>query len=119
MKLAHGDTLSKLALRYNLDAATIKTANGLIGNEIECWRDELWLPPLQGQQPRPAEQVDPLCQFRSELHTMRRRQLHGTQVMELPSRLEAQAYLSLHNNDMMSAVCAFEEDAIWAFEQSK
>ena len=49
VSLRFGDTLAKLALRYNLDVSTLKAANGIVGSEIETWRDELWLPPLGKQ----------------------------------------------------------------------
>jgi hypothetical protein len=130
VQLRMGDTLTKLALQYNLDAATIKSANGIVGSEIEAWRDELWLPPLAGSlhpPPLTLEVVaDPSRLFHRELRIHRTQQQQQQQMgaapmaattSETPSQPEIDAYMALHDGDISAAVAAFHEDAAWAAAQ--
>jgi hypothetical protein len=76
-----GDSLAKLSLLHNLDVATLKAANNIIGSEIEGWRDDLWLPPLAALRPAPkAGKVDYVARFRIAL-----RAKSGAAAARLPS----------------------------------
>ena len=64
MPIRRGDSLQKLSLKYDRTVAAIKAANNIVGNEVEAWRDDLWLPPaaVEGQKlKRPTD--NPVKEF--------------------------------------------------------
>ena len=105
-----GDSLAKLSLLHNLDVATLKAANNIIGSEIEGWRDDLWLPPLAALRPAPkAGKVDYVARFRIAL-----RAKSGAAAARVVEADEAEAYLSMFENDVEAAVGEYMADAAWA-----
>ena len=100
--IKRGDSLQKLSLKYDRTVAAIKTANNIVGNEIEAWRDDLQLPgELEGKSfKRPTDDYGMFC-FMLQVCGVQR---------ALPSRAEVEAYLALSDGDARAAVDAWADD---------
>lgn len=110
-----GDSLAKLSLIHNLDVATLKAANSIIGSEIEGWRDEIWLPPLASLRPAPKTgKVDYVARFRASLRSKTMASAGAGAALERVETEEALSYLSMFENDVEAAVTEYLADEAWA-----
>ena len=112
--IKRGDSLQKLSLKYDRTVAAIKTANNIVGNEIEAWRDDLQLPgELEGKSfKRPTD--NPVKEFFFILKgegdgAMPHPKMCGMQAA-LPSHAEVETYLALSDGDVQAAVDAWADD---------
>ena len=113
--IRRGDSLQKLSLKYDRTVAAIKAANNIVGNEVEAWRDDLWLPPaaVEGQKlKRPID--NPVKEFFFILKgegdgAMPHPKMCGMQAA-LPSHAEVETYLALSDGDVQAAVDAWADD---------
>lgn len=117
--LRPGDSLQKLSIKYNLPVATIKSANNIIGAEVEAWRDELWLPPRAepGQRfQRPKSKEDTFLWLLQGGFGDGHESTKGMQS-KLPPREEVAAYICMNNGDVEAAVKEWIADTDWENEQ--
>ncbi len=110
-----GDSLAKLALLHNLDVATLKSANNIIGSEIDAWRDDIWLPPLASKRPPPKQgKIDYVARFRIAL----RAKGAGPDAVRVEKE-EAESYLAIFDNDVDAAVAEYMADSEWAAQAQR
>ena len=110
-----GDSLAKLALLHNLDVATLKAANNIIGSEIEPWKDEIWLPPLATLRPAPKPaKIDYVARFRLVL-----RAKAGPDSVRAVEKEEAESYLAMFDNDVDASVAEYMADSEWATQAQR
>ena len=133
--LRWGDSLQKLSLKYDLPVAVIKSANNIVGSEIEGWRDELWLPPSAelGQAPK-----RPQNKYEEFIWLLRRgakgegllpggefRTLGGAAGASTaeaagrddrpptPEKAEVEAYLAMNDQSVEAAFAEWKADTDW------
>lgn len=124
--LKWGDSVQKLSLKYDLPVATIKTANNIVGSEIEAWRDELWLPPSAelGQAARRPQnkQEEFIWLLRGgEKGAGMPDEYRGAGAVSVaardrpptPDKAEVEVYLSMNDGDVEAAVAEWKADTDW------